>query len=102
MTGEGSTFYGPAAAQFGNHNTMHNHYTVQERSPLDAAADELARVVRAQWQEEAGLRRLLDPAPLPVRWWLATRKVTGGGCRGDRGGDVSAVRAAAGPAGRHT
>ncbi|MCC8243098.1 NACHT domain-containing protein [Saccharothrix luteola] len=28
----------------------------------------LARLVRRQWQDEAALRQLFDPAPLPVRW----------------------------------
>ncbi|GHF18308.1 NACHT domain-containing protein [Streptomyces morookaense] len=33
-----------------------------------AAAEVLARLVRRQWEEEAVLRQLFDPAPLPVVW----------------------------------
>ncbi|MBK3638936.1 hypothetical protein JHN52_40145, partial [Streptomyces sp. MBT97] len=70
----------------GDHNTQHVHHhhithaaplATGAADPLDAVADELARVVGAQWQEEAGLRRLLEPAPLPVRWRLSERKVAG-------------------------
>ncbi|MEU1374924.1 NACHT domain-containing protein [Streptomyces triculaminicus] len=35
---------------------------------LDEAADALARLVGRQWEEEAVLRQLFDPAPLPVAW----------------------------------
>ncbi|MDT0310365.1 NACHT domain-containing protein [Streptomyces sp. DSM 44917] len=35
---------------------------------LAAAADLLARLVRRQWEAEAELRQLTDPAPLPVAW----------------------------------
>ena len=31
-------------------------------------ADQLAIAVRRQWEDEAALRRLNDPYPLPVRW----------------------------------
>ncbi|MEU7164291.1 NACHT domain-containing protein [Streptomyces morookaense] len=33
-----------------------------------AAVEVLARLVRRQWEEEAVLRQLFDPAPLPVVW----------------------------------
>ncbi|MCX5523747.1 hypothetical protein OG342_12855 [Streptomyces bobili] len=76
-----NTFHGPTALQTGNHNTLnvhhHHPHTTTAQDPLDATADELARVVGAQWQEEAGLRRLLEPAPLPVRWRVSERKVAG-------------------------
>lgn len=35
---------------------------------LAAVAEELAAVVRKQWQDEATRRELNDPYPLPVRW----------------------------------
>ncbi|MFI5961429.1 hypothetical protein ACIA8J_04610 [Streptomyces asoensis] len=82
----GNSFHGPTAFQAGDHNTQHVHHhhithaaplATGAADPLDAVADELARVVGAQWQEEAGLRRLLEPAPLPVRWRLSERKVAG-------------------------
>ncbi|MBH1933526.1 NACHT domain-containing protein [Streptomyces sp. AV19] len=37
------------------------------------AAEVLARTVRRQWEEEAVLRQLYDPAPLPVVWSDCTR-----------------------------
>ncbi|MGW2643623.1 hypothetical protein ACWC2T_01650 [Streptomyces sp. NPDC001393] len=73
----GNTFNDIANFQVGEHNTMLVHTYVSAGAPLDLAADELARAVRAQWQEEAGLRRLLDPAPLPVRWRLGGHGITG-------------------------
>lgn len=72
----GNSFHGPVAFQTGANSTLNmNHYAVPA-SPLDASADELARAVGAQWEEEAALRRLLVPAPLPVRWRVTSRKVT--------------------------
>ncbi|MDC0768252.1 hypothetical protein [Streptomyces sp. HD] len=73
----GGTFNGPVSLQIGDGNTMEVHHHVAAKSPLDATADELARVVGDQWQEEAGFRRLLQPAPLPVRWRVTERKVAG-------------------------
>ncbi|MER5192976.1 hypothetical protein ACWD3J_04080 [Streptomyces sp. NPDC002755] len=76
----GNVFHGPTAFQVGDHNTQHIHHHLAPAAPedaLDTTADELARVVGAQWQEEAGLRRLLEPAPLPVRWRVSERKVAG-------------------------
>ncbi|MET8170710.1 hypothetical protein ABZT34_41900 [Streptomyces sp. NPDC005329] len=78
----GNDFHGPTAFQVGDHNNQHIHHHVTHAAPtaadpLDTTADEFARVVGAQWQEEAGLRRLLEPAPLPVRWRVSERKVAG-------------------------
>lgn len=78
----GNAFHGPAAFQVGDHNTQNIHHHLIHTAattvdPLDATADELARVVGAQWHKEAGLRRLLEPAPLPVRWRVSERKVAG-------------------------
>ena len=44
------------------------------RSPgpaLTEVADQLAAAVTGQWENEAGLRRLYDPYPLPVSWEAA-------------------------------
>ncbi|MFI6338023.1 hypothetical protein [Streptomyces sp. NPDC050535] len=73
----GNVFHGPTALQVGAGNTMNVRYDVNSRSPLDASADELAAAVRRQWQQEAGLRRLLEPAPLPVRWQVSVRRAAG-------------------------
>ncbi|GGX67267.1 hypothetical protein [Streptomyces fructofermentans] len=73
----GATFNGPTALQVGSGNTMNVTRQVFHPTPLDAAADELAAAVTRQWEKEAGLRRLLDPAPLPVRWQVSDRKVAG-------------------------
>ena len=42
-----------------------------EVAELDRAAEQLARVVRGQWRDEARMRRLQDPWPLPLRWTAA-------------------------------
>ncbi|WP_406435477.1 hypothetical protein OHB00_16035 [Streptomyces sp. NBC_00631] len=73
----GNVFHGGAAIQTGANSRMNVEFRTQERAPLDIAADDLARAVAEQWNEEAGLRRLLDPAPLPVRWRVTGRKVAG-------------------------
>ncbi|MBK3575159.1 hypothetical protein JHN63_15330 [Streptomyces sp. MBT65] len=73
----GNTFNGPVALQTGPGSVQHNYYQAMASSPLDAEADELARAVHVQWQEEAALRRLLEPAPLPLRWRLTERKMAG-------------------------
>ncbi|MER6733731.1 hypothetical protein [Streptomyces puniciscabiei] len=73
----GNTFNGPVALQVGNDNSLDIHLHSTAPAPLDAVADELARVVAEQWHEEAGLRRLLQPAALPVRWKLTERKLAG-------------------------
>lgn len=44
---------------------------------LGHACEELARQVRRQWEHEAGVRGLLRPEPLRVRWSLTARPVTG-------------------------
>ncbi|MDI5973271.1 NACHT domain-containing protein [Streptomyces sp. SL13] len=38
---------------------------------LDAVADQLARAVQKQWDNEAEIRRVNDPYPLPVAWRAA-------------------------------
>ncbi|WP_328498695.1 hypothetical protein OHS59_42590 [Streptomyces sp. NBC_00414] len=72
-----NTFIGPTALQVGTGNTMNVSYRITRPLPLDAAADELAAAVGLRWEKEAGLRRLLEPAPLPVRWQVSDRKLAG-------------------------
>jgi len=38
---------------------------------VERSADQLARAVKAQWDEEEQIRRIQDPVPLPVRWTSA-------------------------------
>jgi hypothetical protein len=74
----GQTVYGPQqnADTILNEQHHHAHYLLT-RSDLEKAADGLAVAVKGQWLGEAGLRRLLKPAPLPVHWKLSERKVAG-------------------------
>ncbi|MEV5542783.1 hypothetical protein AB0L13_38770 [Saccharopolyspora shandongensis] len=44
---------------------------------LDEQANVLASAMRNQWQQAAVDRRLLEPAPLPIRWSRSTRPVAG-------------------------
>ncbi|MBV8992263.1 MAG: hypothetical protein JO287_00845, partial [Pseudonocardiales bacterium] len=44
---------------------------------LARAADMLAEQVRMQWANAAAERRLMQPAPIPVRWRWSDRPVTG-------------------------
>jgi hypothetical protein len=46
------------------------------RSP-DEVVDLLVGAVKAQWTRAAGERRLLEPAPIPIRWRRATLAITG-------------------------
>ncbi|MFD8545539.1 hypothetical protein [Streptomyces sp. NPDC059649] len=73
----GNTHYGPVNLQTGDHSVQNNYFSTTPRSPLDVAADTLADAVQKQWEDEAGFRRLLEPAPLPVRWRVTERKVAG-------------------------
>ncbi|MFI2027011.1 NACHT and WD40 repeat domain-containing protein [Streptomyces buecherae] len=49
-----------------------------DNSPVDATAlaDDLAVLLRAQWLEEAGARRLRDERVLPLAWTATRRRVT--------------------------
>ncbi|MFJ2847665.1 hypothetical protein ACIPD2_39545 [Streptomyces griseofuscus] len=58
------------------HQHHHAHYLLTP-SDLEEAANKLAEAVKKQWRYEAGLRRLLEPPPLPVHWKLSERKVAG-------------------------
>ncbi|MFB9928099.1 helix-turn-helix domain-containing protein [Amycolatopsis halotolerans] len=46
------------------------------RSALSDAADQFAQVVASRWQREEEQRRVHDPFPLPVRWHLASERLT--------------------------
>ena len=43
---------------------------------LSQVADQLAIAMGTQWNAEAGIRRLNDPRPLPVRWTAADPSLT--------------------------
>ena len=45
--------------------------------PPDELVDLLAGAVKAQWTRAAGERRLLEPAPIPIRWRRATLAIAG-------------------------
>ncbi|WP_186356501.1 NACHT domain-containing protein [Streptomonospora sp. PA3] len=47
--------------------------TAPTREDIEQAADALAEMVAAQWEQEAELRSLHDPEPMPVRWRLTDR-----------------------------
>ncbi|MEV0675765.1 hypothetical protein AB0I60_04490 [Actinosynnema sp. NPDC050436] len=55
---------------------------------LDELTDRLALHLRAQWEQAAADRGLVQPAPLPVRWRRSTEPVAGPvvAAVGDRGG----------------
>ncbi|WP_141978649.1 hypothetical protein [Saccharothrix saharensis] len=44
---------------------------------VDGLADDLAQAMRAQWQQAATERGLLQPAPLPIRWRRSREPVAG-------------------------
>ncbi|MEW2174823.1 hypothetical protein AB0890_00545 [Streptomyces sp. NPDC005406] len=73
----GNVFNGLTAFTTGDHSPLSIHHHTRPLSRFDAAADELARVVHGYWNDEAGYRRLLSPAPLPVRWQVTGRNVAG-------------------------
>ncbi len=45
------------------------------RVPLDSPVEALAEAVREQWENEAGIRDLLRPDPVPVHWSTTGRPV---------------------------
>ncbi|MFI9011806.1 hypothetical protein ACIGNX_31670 [Actinosynnema sp. NPDC053489] len=47
------------------------------RLDLDELTDQLASAMRAQWEQAAAERGLLQPAPLPVRWRRSVEPVAG-------------------------
>ncbi|MBD0671371.1 NACHT domain-containing protein [Streptomyces sp. CBMA156] len=58
----------PTGVQIGNHNVQNNYFTVRFPDPVETAAQKLGKVVLAQWRQEAALRGLHGPEPIPVRW----------------------------------
>ncbi|MFD8766537.1 NACHT domain-containing protein [Streptomyces mirabilis] len=64
----GNTFYGPTAINLGAGGVQNNYFQLVIDDPQEAAARDLARTVLAQWREEARMRGLFDPVPIPVPW----------------------------------
>ncbi|WP_159425159.1 NACHT domain-containing protein [Streptomyces sp. TLI_053] len=65
-------FEGPLAVQIGDHGVQNNYFTVAFPDPVELGAQRLGHVVLAQWRQEASLRELAGPDPIPVRWRAAT------------------------------
>lgn len=61
----GLAFFSTLAVWAWHHKRPHTPSTTEQ---VSEAAQVLARLVRRQWQDEATLRQLFDPAPLPVVW----------------------------------
>ncbi|SFY52717.1 NACHT domain-containing protein [Streptomyces sp. F-1] len=64
----GNTFYGATAINVGAGGDQNNYFQLVIDDPVEAAARDLARTVLAQWREEARVRGLFDPVPIPVPW----------------------------------
>ncbi len=64
----GNTFYGATAINVGAGGVQNNYFQLVIDDPVEAAARDLARTVLAQWREEARVRGLFDPVPIPVPW----------------------------------
>ena len=64
----GNVFNAASAWMVGDNNVQNNYFTLHFPDPVEAAAQRLGRLVLAQWQEEAALRGLYDPVPIPVAW----------------------------------
>ncbi|WP_049656163.1 NACHT domain-containing NTPase [Kitasatospora sp. MY 5-36] len=61
-------FYGPTAILSGPNGVQNNYFTLRFPDPVETAAQQLGNVVLAQWRQEAALRGLHGPEPIPVRW----------------------------------
>ncbi|MFF4421047.1 NACHT domain-containing protein [Streptomyces sp. NPDC001549] len=66
--GPDTVFKGPVALQSGDHSVQNNYFTLALPDPVELGAQSLGHVVLAQWRQEAALRGLLEPDPIPVRW----------------------------------
>ena len=56
------------ALMVGDNNVQNNYFTLRFPDRVETAAQKLGRVVLAQWRQEAALRGLLNPVPIPVQW----------------------------------
>ncbi|WP_329316073.1 NACHT domain-containing protein [Streptomyces sp. NBC_01278] len=65
-------FDGSVAIQIGNYGVQNNYFTLAFPDPVELGAQRLGHVVLAQWCQEAALRELLGPDPIPVRWRAAS------------------------------
>ncbi|MGC0312893.1 NACHT domain-containing protein [Kitasatospora acidiphila] len=61
-------FKAVSALMFGDHNVQNNYFELQFPDPVETAVQELGSMVDAQWRQEAAMRGLCDPEPIPVRW----------------------------------
>ncbi|MCE6997286.1 helix-turn-helix domain-containing protein [Saccharothrix sp. S26] len=66
------------------------YLTANERELVEAA-DELADVVRARWQQEEMRRRIHDPGPLPLRWRSVGAELTDPDAPTDLAGTLDAI-----------
>jgi transcriptional regulator with XRE-family HTH domain/GTPase SAR1 family protein len=66
------------------------YLTANERELLEAA-DELAAVVRARWQQEEIRRRIHDPGPLPVHWRTADAELSDHDAPADLAGTLDQI-----------
>ncbi|MGD3109071.1 NACHT domain-containing protein [Streptomyces sp. YGL11-2] len=73
----GNFFNAASAWTSGDHNVQNNYFTVRFPDPVETAAQKLGKVVLAQWRQEAALRGLLDPEPIPVRWHARSSRESG-------------------------
>ncbi|MFG2905034.1 NACHT domain-containing protein [Kitasatospora sp. NPDC048286] len=67
-SGPSLVFYGPTAILSGANSVQNNYFTLRFPDRLETAAQQLGNVVLAQWRQEAALRGLHGPEPIPVRW----------------------------------
>ncbi|MEV7124003.1 NACHT domain-containing protein [Kitasatospora griseola] len=67
-TVSGNTFNGPTASVIGDNGVQNNYFALALPDPVELGAQRLGHVVLAQWRQEAALRGLLGPDPIPVRW----------------------------------
>ncbi|MFJ6674733.1 NACHT domain-containing protein [Actinosynnema sp. NPDC091369] len=66
------------------------YVTANERELIEAA-DELADVVRARWQQEENRRRIHDPGPMPLRWRSAGAELTDPDAPSDLAGALDGI-----------
>ncbi|MFJ1561544.1 NACHT domain-containing protein [Streptomyces mirabilis] len=64
----GSVLNSASASMRGDHNVQNNYFNLSFPDPVETAAQKLAKVVLAQWRQEAAKRGLYSPVPIPVQW----------------------------------